>query len=69
MKATVVDKGIVGGIAGIGCGVVVVIVGIIGLLIWGGIALVSGIQDKGLKGVTQSVWEGPNTNTISTVVE
>ena len=42
---------------------------VIGLLIWGAIALVCGINEKGLKGVVSSIWEGTSTNVIVEVVE
>jgi hypothetical protein len=38
------------------------------LMIWGGIKLIGGVQEHGLKGVIENIWEGPQaTDTNETV--
>lgn len=58
---------------GIGFAVVVqgiITIGVIGLVIWGLIAGIGYISDKGLKNIANDVWEGKNavvsTNVVST---
>ena len=66
---TGMEKGIGAIFAGAGCIIAVSIIGTIIAIVVGAIFLVKGcnkVQDVGLKNAVNEVWEGPQTNSVST---